>query len=91
MDYSSKERSMMQSNIRISFLRSYILKALEEETDKPESEIDPDKIRSIVKLLDIIDGMEELPEEFKIDNFTKRFYQTYQISPVSFIYPGKQE
>lgn len=51
------------------------MNALEEETNKQESEIDSDKIRWIVRALDLLDGRINIPEEYSLQKFCERFYE----------------
>lgn len=86
MDYSSEELNKSEIMLQVNFLKNHLMKVLEEETDKPESSIDSNKLCFIVKALDLIDGLKNMPEEFSMQNFIQRFYQIHPIYPTTFIY-----
>ena len=56
-----------------------LMNALEEETNKQESEIDTYKIRWIVRALDLLDGRVSIPEEYSLQKFRERFYEIHFI------------
>jgi hypothetical protein len=86
MDYSSEELNVSQIILQLNVLKYHLMKILEEEADKPESSIDSNKLSFIVKALDLIDGLINIPEEFSKQNFIQRFYQNHPINPGNFIY-----
>lgn len=56
-----------------------LMNALEEETNKQESEIDSYKIRWIVRVLDFLDGRISIPEEYGLQKFCERFNEIHFI------------
>lgn len=55
------------------FLKKKLMNILEYEICKEYKDINTTKICHSVKSLDRLDGLEEIPEEFAIENFAKRF------------------
>lgn len=55
------------------FLKKRLMNILEYEIYKEYKDINTKKICHSVKSLDIIDDLEKIPDEFTLENFTKRF------------------
>ena len=79
------ENSIQKSQAYFDYKSKYLLKkklidSIECEVCKESRDTDTYRIRHSVKTLDYLDGVENIPEEFSLENFTKRFNSLHNMN-----------